>query len=456
MKKPLLFFSISEEEKIYFLENLSMMLSAGISVMPALSIMRKEVRTKGMRFTIDVMAEDINSGTQLWQAFQETKLFPKQAISLIKIGEKTGKLKENFETILSQMRKDSNFRSKIKSAMTYPMLVLSVTLGVGIMIAWFILPKLSQVFSNLQIKLPGSTQALINFGNFLAKYGAVAVPAFLIILFFFVWLIFFFSKTKFIGESILFVFPATKRVIQEIEVARFGYILGMLLQAGLPITEAIESLEDATDSRMYKNFAKELKNRITDGQSFAEVFDGYKKSSKLIPLSIQQMIIAAESSGTVSTTLLNIGKIFEEKVDNTIKDLTVILEPVLLVIVWVGVVSVAFAVILPIYSLMGQLNETSGSQSIQSSAPAIMEIKPDQAPTISANQKIIVVPAKAGGIVNVRENPTTTANIILKAQDGEVYDYISEAEGWVQIKINDNQNGWIFSKFAKPNNAPVK
>lgn len=446
MKKPFLLFSISEEEKIYFLENFSMMLTAGITVLPALSIMRKEVRTKGMQAIIDMMAEEINAGTQLWQAFEDTNLFPKQAISLIKIGEKTGKLRENFETILSQMRKDSNFKSKIKSAMTYPMLVLSVTLGVGIMIAWFILPKLAQVFSNLQIKLPGSTQALINFGNFLAKNGAVAVPSFLLVLFFFVWLIFFFSKTKFIGEYILFAFPGTKKVIQEIELARFGYILGMLLQAGLPIIEAIESLEDATDSRMYKKFAQELKERISDGQSFQEIFDNYKQSRKLIPLSIQQMIVAAENSGTVSTTLLNIGKIFEEKVDNTIKDLTVILEPVLLVIVWVGVVSVAFAVILPIYSLMGQLNESSGSQTVQSSAPAVINIQPDQAPVV-AQREVTIVAARPGGFVNVRENPTTTANIVSRANDGDVFPYLSEAQDWVEVKINDSQNGWIFKKF---------
>ena len=150
--------------------------------------------------------------------------------------------------------------------------------------------------------------------------------------------------------------PGVKLLLKETELARFGYLLGTLLSAGLSPTEALHSLSEATSLSRYKKFYLYLQESITDGNSFKKSFVQYKNINKLFPVPMQQLIIAGEQSGTLSETLIKIGQNYEAKTDTTAKDLTIILEPILLVIVWLGVLAVAFAVILPIYSLIGGLN----------------------------------------------------------------------------------------------------
>lgn len=134
-----------------------------------------------------------------------------------------------------------------------------------------------------------------------------------------------------------------------------GYIMGTLLEAGLPINEAIHSITDATFFYAYKRFYKFLGKSVEEGNSFKISFEKYKKVKKILPATLRQMIIAGESSGRLSETLIRIGKTFEDRNENTSKNVTVALEPILLVIVWLGVMALALAVILPVYNLVGQL-----------------------------------------------------------------------------------------------------
>ena len=130
-------------------------------------------------------------------------------------------------------------------------------------------------------------------------------------------------------------------------------LLGTLLEAGLPITQALDSLAQATEIAQYKKLYLHLRGAVADGNSFQKSFMLFKNINRLIPAPMQQLIVAGEQSGGLPTTLLKIGQLFEAKADLTTKNLTVILEPILLLIVWLGVVAVALAVILPIYSLIG-------------------------------------------------------------------------------------------------------
>lgn len=341
------------KDKDYFIENLSMLVSAGMGILEALSAISIGVKTKKMKSIINTMSSGIEAGSPIWKALENSYIFPAHTVSLIRIGEKSGKLSQNLKVVGLQDEKDRVFNSKIRSAMMYPMFVLVLTLIVGIGIAWFILPKLSLVFSQLHLELPFITKYLIAFGVFLGEYGKIAVPIFLLALFSIIYFIFFFPKTKFIGQNALFSLPGIKRLIQEIELARFGYLLGTLLKAGLPIIQALDSLEKATTFPHYKMLYRHLLVNIDDGYSFKKSLMSYKKINKLIPMPIQLLIATGEKSGNLSNTLLSIGKRFEIKTETTTKDLTVILEPILLIIVWLGVVGVALAVILPIYNLIG-------------------------------------------------------------------------------------------------------
>lgn len=341
------------KDRDYFIENLSTLVSSGMNISDAVFSLKNEVRTKRMQEILGEMYENIESGFPLWKALDYPGVFPRHVISLVRIGEESGKLSQNLQVISGQQVKDREFNSKVRSAVMYPVFVLGLALFVGIGISWFILPKLAKVFSQLKLDLPAITKALIGLGKFLGEHGAWAVPLFLVILGMIIYFVFFFPKTKKIGQSIIFNLPGIKRLIKEVEIYRFGYLLGTLLETGLPVNESLASLSRVTASPYYVEFYEHLSKSIEEGKSFQKSFKEYPKIRKIFPYSVEQLVIVGEKSGNLSKSLLSVGRTYENKIEITTKNLSVILEPVLLVLVWLGVMAIAFAVILPIYNLIG-------------------------------------------------------------------------------------------------------
>lgn len=344
------------KDRDHFIENLSMLVLSGMAITGAIASIAKETKSPRMKAILEQMLGEIEAGSPVWKAFDKTKLFKGYTISLVRLGEESGKFAENLKVIALEEEKERGFKSKVKSALMYPVFVLGLTGFIGIGISWFILPKLAKIFADLKLALPFITKVLIGFGVFLSKYGLIVVPLGILVIGFIFWLFFSYEKTRFIGEAITFSIPGIKGLMMEVEVARFGYLLGTLLEAGLPITKAIDSLANASEVLRYKKFYFYLRDSVDMGNSIQKSFALYKDIDKLIPQPIQQLVISGEQSGNLNKTLIKVGQVLEEKSDTTTKNLTIIMEPILLVIVWAGVVTVAFAVILPIYSLVGGLN----------------------------------------------------------------------------------------------------
>ncbi|MBP9864400.1 type II secretion system F family protein [Patescibacteria group bacterium] len=341
------------DERDLFLENLSSLLASGIPIIDAISSVNEEVQSKRLRNIIHRLSEDIESGRSLSTSLERTGLFSPHVASLIRIGERSGRLIENIKVIAAEQKKERSLTSKLRAAAMYPVFVLGLTVVIGTGIAWFILPNLATVFSSLRIELPIVTRVLIGIGVFLGKYGNIVVPSLIVGGIFLFYVIFTYQKTKILGEYLLFKLPGVKQLMREAEVARFGYLLGTLISAGLSPTDALSSLAKASAFRRYRKFYEYLSDSVTSGNSFKRSFENYPGIRALLPVTVQQLVVAGEQSGTLPDSLVKIGADFENKTDSSAKNLTVILEPVLLVIVWLGVVGVAIAVILPIYSLIG-------------------------------------------------------------------------------------------------------
>lgn len=340
-------------EKSILIENLTLLLSSGLNVSTSLVAVQQEIKSKYLKQIILTMSQDVDNGSSFWRAAKESELFPESTISLIKIGEETGRLSENLKIVARQTEKNKEFKSKIKSAMMYPVFVIFLALIISIGISWFILPNLATVFTQMNVKLPLMTQIMINFGKFLGDYGIIFVPSLIIFLSALIYFTFIFSRTKFIGQTIVLSTPGIKKLVQEIEISRFGFLLGTLLQAGLPVEQALESIKSSSTFFRYQRFYVFLKDFIEEGNSFQKCFNTYPHVNKILPHAIQQMIIAGEQSGNLAGILIKIGESFNEKTEMTTKNLVVVLEPVLLIVVWLGVVGVAMSIILPIYSLVG-------------------------------------------------------------------------------------------------------
>jgi len=435
----------SSKDRHFLTENLSMLVASGMPVVAAVHSIAEDVRSSAIKKKLGAVAIDLDEGYPLWKALSRSDLFPDYTISLIRISEESGRLSENLKLVAAQESKNRLFRQRIQSAMMYPVFILIITMGIGVGISWFILPRLATVFRQLALEVPTITQALIWLGEYLDEHGLIVVPSFIFVFLLIIYFVFVFKKTRFIGQAILFKIPPIKKLLQQVEIARMSYLLGSLLDAGVPIIDTLGSLERATSFRMYKKLYSHLLLSIEEGNSFEKSFASYKKTNKLIPTPVQQMIAAGERSGNLPGTFMKINASYEEKSEVTTKNLTTILEPVLLVIVWVGVVGVALAVILPIYSLIGGLNEvttsaTTGNRSSNNEAGVIEEVLvPEQ---LSGPRLEII------SEVNIRDDSSIDGAIIGEAVSGEVYEFVNFFEGWYEIVLPRDQFGWVNEDFV--------
>lgn len=450
------------KERNYFIENMSMLVGSGLGIVPAIRAVKEEIKSKAMKGLLDQIANDVENGFPMWEAFKRSTIFGENLISLIRTGEESGRLHQNLKLIAEQEEKSRQFKSKLRGAMMYPVLVMILTVTVGMGIAIFILPRLATVFTQLQLELPKITEILIGVGSYLGENGATVIPLVFIGLLILMYFIFIFKKTKFIGQSILFGLPVIHNLVMQLEVSRFTYLLGSLLNAGIPIDQALTSLMRSASVVKYKKFYKFLLDHIKSGGTFQSAFEEYKHLNRYIPSTVQQLVIAGERSGNLSEILLKVSVSYEEKTETLTKNLSVLLEPILLIIVWLGVVAVALGVILPVYNLIGGLNQADqGSQVASPSEAAIDELltQPDdetnveqniveEAQEIKETAELITVLETGIGYLNVRAEPAASAKLLQRILPGEEYEFVIEQNGWIKIVINDEQDGWVSSQYV--------
>lgn len=322
-----------------------------MSIITAVSSLKEEIPSKRMQKIVEQIHAKLQSGSSFSDTLEEVQILSPHTLSLVRAGESSGRLTENLKVIVLQNEKENLFRSKIRSSLMYAMIVVTMAIVIGTGTAIFTLPRLASFFGELDAELPALTRGLIAIGAFLSNFGFIIIPIFLIILIIAFYFIFSFPKTKFIGHSLLFKTPVIKTLIKQAELARFGFLLGTMLDAGLSAREALANLPDTTTFLNYKEFYIYLKEKITAGNSFQTCFTSYPKVKKLLPSAVRQLIIAGEKSGKLSESLLRIGKMYEAKVEATARNLPTLLEPILILIIGLMVALLALGTILPIYNL---------------------------------------------------------------------------------------------------------
>lgn len=335
----------------FLIQNLSMLIGAGMGVTMALQSVYAETNSPRMRSALKEIMDKVDNGIQLSRAIREARIVSPHTLSLIELGEVSGRLSENLQVAALQNEKEAVFRSRVRSALMYSIFVFMIAFVVGAGTSWFILPKIADFFADIEGQLPFLTRVLIDTGAFLEAYGFIFIP---LVVMFFVMLFYFlfsFPKTKFIGHTILFHIPLIKDLIQETEIARFGFLAGTMVRAGMPINTVFELMPETTTFLNYKRFYMYMHDRVVEGYTFRKAFASYKKIDKIMPIAVRQMIIAAEQSGTLSESLIKIGELYESRVDATSRNIPTFLEPALLLVIGGMVGILALGVLLPIYQL---------------------------------------------------------------------------------------------------------
>jgi len=342
-----------------FCRQFSTMVDAGVSLVRCLNVLAEQASsTKLKRIIIDLQAE-VEAGNTLSRAMQKyPRVFSNLFIGLIRAGEVGGVLEESLQRLSQFLEKDVELRRKVKSSMTYPVIVLFVALTIVIGLVTFILPKFMSLFKDLGVKeFPPLTAGLMAFSHFLTTYWWAAL-----LIGFAVYTSFkLFVRTKF-GKRLYDRFKLKVVVFgplnHKVALARFSRTLGTLLTSGVPILGALETVAGTVDNEILSDAVMEARARIREGDRIGDPL----RKSKLFPPMVVQMISIGEESGSLDQMLTKVAEFYEGEVEAALESLTATIEPVMIVVLGVLVGTIVLAMLMPLISIIQNLTGSSGDK----------------------------------------------------------------------------------------------
>src|SRR3989344_2894151 len=341
---------VNVNEQIILTKNLSGMIRAGLSLYRALSVLKKQTKNSVLGKILNSLADDINAGGTLSSGlskFPET--FSKLFVSMTKAGEESGNLAGALSDIGMNLEKMHSLTKKIKGALIYPGIILSAMIVIGVLMFAFVVPTLASTFKELGVVLPLSTRILIFLGTFFSN-NLILTFVTIIGSAFGLYLIF---RAKFMAKYIDFIvirIPIVGNLVKELNTARTARSMSSLLLAGVSITRAVEITEDVVQNIYYKKILNQARVAVEKGAPFSAVFEA---NSKLYPIMMSEMNQVREETGKLSDMLLQIALFYEEEIENKTRNLSTIIEPVLMVVIGAGVGFFAISMISQLYSILG-------------------------------------------------------------------------------------------------------
>lgn len=325
---------------------LATMVSAGLVLSEAIDILQEQQNNKTFKEALKNISRDIKGGLTLAQALgRYPDIFPKLYVNLVKSGETSGKLDEVLLRMADNLEKEREFKARVKGALVYPVLVISMMMVVMIIMIVFVIPKLTSLYQESTLELPLPTVILIAVSNFFINFWWILVSAlFLGIVSLKRWI-----KTpsgKYTFDRFLLRVPIVGKIIVSVTLTNFNRTFGMLTSAGIPLLESIGIVEDLTDNAVFKRSLKDAYVGVEKGLAFSTLL-----TASVFPRIVGQMIKVGEETGKVDEIFFRLSDYFESESDHMIKNLTVAIEPIILVILGVGVAFLVISIILPIYKL---------------------------------------------------------------------------------------------------------
>lgn len=343
-----LFTSVSLAERIMFVKHMSMMIHSGMTEVESLRLIRSQIKSKGFLKILDDVIGNIENGQALSTALGHYQhVFGDLFINIIKIGEISGTLSENLDYLALEMKKSQSLRSKVRGALIYPAVILVATIGVVGGLIFFILPKILPIFKSLKVTLPFTTRALMFLSDSLrAHYILIGLAFFAFVAFLFV--LRSIPVTRYMLHRTLLSMPIFGNISIGFNMANMTRILGMLLKSGEKIVQAVSITADASSNLVYK---KALQDAVIEVQKGKTLYAYFEEHEHLFPPTVSRMIEVGEKTGNLDNNLAYLAEFYENEVDEVTKNLSGILEPILLVVMGVAVGFVALAIITPIYGI---------------------------------------------------------------------------------------------------------
>ncbi len=339
---------IKRAEVIRTAKNLSAMLSAGLSISRALSVIERQSSNKHLKAISTGLSESVKKGSSFHQALAEyPAVFPEIFVAMARAGEESGSLADSLTVVALQMERSEELVRKIKGAMIYPAIVITAVLVVGVLMLIYVVPTLTSTFTSLGVKVPLATQIIVALSDFMVANVALVLVALIALIVGSI----LFVRSRVGGRLVLATslhLPVINELVRETYAARTARTLSSLLAAGVPVLDALSITKAVVHAESFAKVVEEAEAHVKKGEPLSLSFSAH---THLYPILMSDMLSVGEETGKVAEMLKQIAEFYEEDVTQKTKDLSTIIEPVLMLIIGTFVGIFAVSMIAPIYQL---------------------------------------------------------------------------------------------------------
>ncbi len=354
-KKELPFASLfkksANSDLVLFTRQLSSILSSGLTLMQALSILKEQIQNPLMKEVVVGIIADVQEGKTFGNAIEKyPKIFSKIYIALIKAAESSGFLDKVLLRLADNLEKQEKLKGTIKSALMYPVIVIVLMVLVMFVMMIFVIPQLTVLYQNLNIPLPFTTQVLVTISNATITFWPVMLGGIIALsIAYSRWV-----KTdsgELITDGLKLKLPVFGKLISQTILAEFSRTFGLLVGAGTLVVQSLNESADTSGNVIYENAIQEIAKRVEKGISIGDAMAAFD----IFPPILVQMVKIGEQTGKLDESLLKVSEYFEREVDGTVKTLTTAMEPFIMIVLGVGVSFLIISIITPIYNLTSSI-----------------------------------------------------------------------------------------------------
>ncbi len=346
------FSTVKEYDKVLTARNLGAMLGAGLSLARALAILERQAKNPKLANVLAQVGADVRHGDTLHDSLAKyPHVFSRLFVAMVKAGEESGNLSEALQTIADQMERTYTLKRKIRGALIYPGVILCAIGGIGVFMMTDVVPSLAQTFKQMNVALPLSTQFIIGMSDFLVQNTVVAALLFIAVVVALV--LFFRTRTgKLVGSYALLKIPVIGNLIRDTNAARTARTLASLLGSGVDVIGSLDITSEVVQNPYFQAVIMDAKKAVGQGEPLSAAF---VRREDLYPPFVGEMMSVGEETGQLAEMLKRLALFYEDEVDSATKDMSTIIEPVLMLIIGAAVGFFAVAMITPIYSLSSNI-----------------------------------------------------------------------------------------------------
>lgn len=339
---------VSISELTAFCRQFSIMLNTHIPILDCLDILKNQSYSSYFRSILSVIYEEVKGGTLLSDALEkQAKVFPDFFRSMVKVGELSGRLDEVFNSLSDYYEKDADLRRKLKAALSYPMMLAAMTVGIVILMLVLVIPTFRETLTKLDVEVTGLTAAVYAISDFLMGAWQYLLVGGVVVGF----LIFAVARTEFVGyyvDVMKLKLPLIKTVQLNMITSRFARALALLLSSGMDLNEALYSTEIVLGNRYLLGRFRQASEAIRSGMSLTNAFESYE----LFPSMMIQMITIGERTNSLSDVLTRSCSFFDAQVETSLNSITSKIQPIMLIIMGAIIGTLFLAVYSPMLSIM--------------------------------------------------------------------------------------------------------